>query len=336
MKTTVKILLIALMVTSTIQARKNKPYEVKSIKIEFDIKGKNSIGKKRVIIDDYGNRELIETVIVEKFNGKVDKRHTMLYLHRNIAYSVDFENKIIHRNNGYMGATFGVNKFKDTVDESLKAMHLKKVGTDTVAGVKCDVWKLGKSVETCYYKGLPLRTNVRGVLETATKVELDAKLSLKDFKLPDFLIDGRKITQNELEAMDNKNIHKQDKEQKEVAKGINILKEAYKKAGVVKGKRPTKEQMKIVKKYMQNAMFPIEKEKILKKGNNLKEIKSCYKKAQNTQEANACTPKNDKLHKWDDSIKKKLFADIDSYEKSLVCVKKSSNMEELGKCFPDR
>ena len=340
MKTAAKILLIALVATSTIQARKDKPYEVKSITIEYDIKGKNTIGKKRVLLDDYGNRELIETNIIKKFNGEVDKDHTMHYLHRDISYGIDFENKIIHRMSNYMGVTFGVNKFKDTIDESLKAMHLKKEGTDTVAGVKCDVWKLEKSIETCYYKGLPLRTNIRGVLETATKIEINAKLNLKDFKLPDFPIDGKKFTQDELEAMDSKVINKQNSDQKEEDNEIKLLKEAYKKAGVVKGKRPTKEQMQTVREYMQKVTFPIQKKKFLEKtkANDLKKIKKCLEKANSKKDANHCEPdrNNDRYEKWNSTVKKETLEEISIFEtKILPCVEKSKNGKEMQKCFPE-
>ena len=337
MKTLAKILLIASIATSTIQARDNKPYAVKSIKIEFDIKGKDSIGKKRVLIYDYGNRELVETNIVKKINGKVNKQHGIRYLHKNIVYGVDFDNKIIHRNSSYMGATFGANKFKDTIDESLKAMHLKKIGTDTVAGVKCDIWKLGTSVETCYYKGLPLRTNMRGVVESASKIEIDASLSLEDFKLPDFPVNGRKFTQNELEAMDSKDINKQNKDEAEVEEGMKLLKEAYKKAGVVKGKRPTKEQMQIAREYMQKAMFPIQKKKFLEETKDMKNIKECLEKANSVKDANHCDPdgNSDRYEKWNSKIKKETLKEISMFEtKILPCVEKSKNAKEMQMCFP--
>ena len=337
MKTAIKILLIALLATGSIQARKNKPYEVKSIVIEYDIKDKNAIGKKRVIIDDYGNRELVETNIVKKYNGEIDKTHTMHYLHRDISYGVDFENKIIHRMNNYMGVTFGVNKFKDTIDESLKAMYMKKVGTDIVAGVKCDVWRLGKSVETCYYKGLPLRTNISGVLETATKIEIGASLSLKDFKLPDFPINGRKFTQSELEVIDNKGISKQNREQKEADKGMAILKEAYKKAGVAEGKRPTREQMKMVREYMQKATFPRQKKKFLEETKDMKNIKECLEKANSVKDANHCDPdgNSDRYENWNSTVKKETLKEISMFEtKILPCVEKSKNAKEMRSCFP--
>ena len=335
MKTIIKLSLIALMATSTIQARDDKPYEVKSIKIEFDIKGKNKVGTKRVIIDDYGNRELVETNIVKKFHGKVKKYHHIRYLHRNIFYGVDFNKKTINRLEGYMGMTFGANKFKDTIDESLRAMHLKKVGTDKVAGVECDVWQLGTSTKTCYYKGLPLRKTMNGVVETATKIEIDVGLNLEDFKLPDFPVNGKQYTQKELEAMDSKSISKENKKLDENAKAMLLFKEAYKKAGVVKGKKPTKEQMKRVEEYMQNAMFPIQKKKMIEGGKRLKKIKPCYEKAQNIKEAKKCNPQNDELYKWNDSIKKEMLAKMNSEEKMLKCVEKSSNGQEMRKCFPE-
>ena len=338
MKTVTKILLISLLVTGSIQARKDKPYEVKSITIEYEIKGKDTIGKKRVLLDDYGNRELVETNIVKKYNGEIDKTHTMHYLHRDISYGVDFERKIIHRMSNYMGATFGENKFKETIDESLKAMHLKKVGTDTVAGVKCDIWKLGKSIETCYYKGLPIRTNISGALETATKIEIDAKLNLEDFKLPDFPIDGKKFTQNELEAMDSKDINKQDKKREEADNGMKLLKEAYRKVGVVEGKAPTKEQMQKVKEYMEKVMFPIQKKKFLEETKGIKNIKECLEKANSAKDANRCDSDgdDDRYEKWNSTIKKETLKEILMFEtKILPCVEKSKNAKEMQICFPE-
>jgi len=335
MKTAIKISLIALIATSTIQARDDKPYEVKSIKIEFDIKGKNKVGTKRVIIDDYGNRELVETNIVKKFHGKVKKYHHIRYLHRNIFYGVDFNKKTINRLEGYMGMTFGENKFKDTIDESLKAMQFKKVGTDKVAGVECDVWQFGTSTKTCYYKGLPLRKSMNGVIETATKIEIDVGLNLEDFKLPDFPVNGKKYTQNELEAMDKKYKERLEKEDENAKEMMKIMKEAYKKAGIKEGETPTANQIKIGKEYMQNAMFPIQKKKIIEEGKMLKKIKPCYEKAQNIKEAKKCDPQNDELYKWNDSIKKEILADMSSEEKMLECVEKSSNGQEMSKCFPE-
>jgi len=335
MKIAIKLSLIALMATSTIQARDDKPYEVKSIKIEFDIKGKDKVGKKRVIIDDYGNRELVETNIVKKSHGKVKKYHHIRYLNGNIFYGVDFNKKTIHRREGYMGITFGENKFKDTIDESLRAMHLKKVGTDKVAGVECDVWQLGTSTKTCYYKGLPLRKTMNGVVETATKIEIDVGLTLEDFKLPDFPVNGKKYTQNELEAMDKKHKEKLEKREGEHTKMMKIMKEAYKKAGIKEGKAPTANQMQRVEEYMQNAIFPMQKKKMIEKGKRLKKIKPCYEKAQNIKEAKKCDPQNDELYKWNDSIKKEILVEMRSEEKMLECVEKSSNGQEMSKCFPE-
>ena len=342
MKTAIKVLLATLIATSSIQARGDKPYEVKSIKIEFTIKAKDKIGKKRVLIDDYGNRELEEINIVEKSGGTVSKFHRMHYLYKNISYIVDFNQKAIYRKEGYMGATFGINKFKETMDESLKAMHLKKVGTDTVAGVECDVWQIDTDTKFCYYKGLPLRTQMNGEVEVATKVELDTSLSKEDFKLPDYVVYGvdgekpRKYTQSELEAMDKKYIDKHNKDIEEVDQRIAIMKEAYKKAGVVEGKAPTKEQLKIVEKYMQNAMFPEEKRKMLKKGEQIIKMKLCYEKAQNLDEAKSCDPSNRRLSKWNDSAKKAMMKEMQNNEKIFECIKSSSNMQEMKKCFPKR
>ena len=216
---------------------------------------------------------------------------------------------------------------------------MKKIGTDTVAGHKCDVWQLGEMSKTCYYKGFPLRkeTTLMGMkrVVVATKAEFDIELTKDDFKMPNFPINGKLFTKNELEEMDKKHKEKSKKRDDEEAKMMKIMNEAYKKAGVVKGKAPTKEQMKIAREYMQNAMFPMQKKKILKKGEILKKIKPCYEKAQNIKEAKKCDPKNDELYQWNDSVKKEILTDMENDEKIFGCVEKSSNGIEMSKCFPE-
>ena len=348
MKTTIKISMIALMTMSMAQAEVR--YDIKSAKIEFETTSTQKVGSikiekkgtKRVLIDNYGERELVEINEVEKQGSKENKIHTMRYINSTVAYGVQFEQKMIHRMEEYMGTVFGIMKGSGTNEEMLKKMRFKKVGTDKVAGQACDVWEMkGGKIKQCIYKGLPLReeTNMLGMksLVVATKVEIGAKLSKEDFKLPDFPINGKKYTQTQLEEMDAKVKKKAGERRKEQDEAINLLKEAYKKAGVKEGKSPTKEQMKIAQGYMQKAMFPIQKKKFLEEFKDVEKIKKCLEKASSAKEAKSCDPhsEGDRYDKWNSTIKKETLKEIKMFETKMIpCVEKSQNAKEMEACFP--
>ena len=70
MKTFIKVLLILMMVVGILQAERQNRYAIKSGKISYDISGSSEIkaigykenitGKKNVVFDAYGARELVE------------------------------------------------------------------------------------------------------------------------------------------------------------------------------------------------------------------------------------------------------------------------------------
>ena len=346
MKTTTKIATLTLIASSLLLAKGD--YEVKSAKIEFEIKSTQNMGNrikevtgtKRIVIDNYGEQELEEISRVMKYTRdgktKVDKSHHIKYINGNVFYTVDLNRKTMNRMTGYMGTLFGTK----TLDYRLKKLQkMKKIGTDTVAGHKCDVWQLGKTTKTCYYKGILLREestlmSMKKVV-VATKVEFDIKIKKDDFKIPIFPINGKLFTHSELEEMDKKSKEKLKKDIKETERIMKIINEAYAKAGVEKGKEPTKEQKKIAKKYMQDALFPTEKKKFLKKREMLKKIKPCYEKAQTLDEANKCEHEDNDLEQWNDSEKKEILKEIEEDIKIFDCVEKSKNGEEMEICFPE-
>ena len=349
MKIATKISTITLLTSSLLLAEGH--YAVKSAKIEFEIKSTQTVGSiskeetgtKRIVIDNYGEQELEElnTVIKHTTSGKteVDKIHNIKYINGKIRYVADFDKKTMNRSTNYMGMLYGTKKYKGSVDNMLELQKMKKVGTDMVAGHKCDVWQLGKMSKTCFYKGFPLReeTTLMGMKRVviATKAEFDLTLSKDDFKMPNFPINGKKFSQSELDTMDKKYIDDKKKEDKETSVMMKIMNDAYAKAGVIEGKAPTKEQMNMAKEYMQNAMFPMQKKKMLEEGKMLKKIKPCYEKAQNIKEAKQCDPQNDELYQWNDSVKKEILADMEIAEKMFSCAEKSSTGAEMSRCFPE-
>jgi len=352
MKKAIKLTALMMIVSNLVIAEAN--YDVKSAKIEFDIQSTQTvgsistkmIGKKRIIINNYGEQELAELSSISKTiaNGKVsvDKNHHMSYLNGPIRYAIDFNRKTIDRSKGFMGMLFGTKKYKGSVDNMLKLQKMKKVGTDTVAGHTCDVWQLGEMSKTCFYKGFPLReeSTLMGMkrVVVATKAEFDIELSKEDFKLPNFPINGKIYTKIQLEEMDNKDKHIAGEEQKEQKEAIAIMQEAFKKAGVKNGK-PTKEQMKKVRQYMEPSILGKQKRKILEDGKNLDQAKICFQNANSVKEANICELIGDRSeprvhHTWSDADKTKILKQISKYESLIPCVEKAQSMKALQVCFP--
>jgi len=345
MKRTIKISMIAIMTMSIAQAEVR--YDVKSAKIEFETKSTQKVGNlkieergtKRVLIDNYGERELVEINKVQKTGSDVEKIHTLRYINGTVAYGVQFKQKMIHRMEGYMGDVFGIIKGNGTNEEMLKKMKFKKTGTDKVAGQTCDVWEMeGGSMKQCIYKGFPLReeTTLLGMKSTvvATKVELDVALSKDDFKLPDFPINGKKYTQAQLEEMDKKEKSKAGERKTEQDNAMALMAEAFKKAGVKEGKSPTEAQMKKAKVYMQDAMFPMQKKKFLEEAKKIGEVKNCLKNANNIKEANSCDPDEDGYEEWNNNTKKETLEELSMFETKIIpCVKKAQNGQAMETCF---
>ena len=97
--------MITVMMSGLVQANDMKRYEVKSGKIEYTLKGSGemmggmvkikSIGKKRLIFDNYGLKELSEENKVSKNTTmgttKVDKTHSLKYMNGAIIYGVQLK-----------------------------------------------------------------------------------------------------------------------------------------------------------------------------------------------------------------------------------------------------
>lgn len=121
------------------------------------------------------------------------KTHSIVYLTKKAGYIVDFDTKEIQYRED-MGLAFSLGdeqNLKKFGENVIKNMGGKKIGTEKVAGYRCDIWEVN-GVKECLYKGVPLKieTTVTGMTltETATKAEFDISLSAENFKLPDFPI----------------------------------------------------------------------------------------------------------------------------------------------------
>lgn len=382
MKTTIKLSLITVMISGLLYAEETKRYEIKSAKIEYELKSSGdmmggmvkieTLGKKRLLFDNYGMRELTEENKVSKNTTmgqtKVNKVHTLKYMNGAVLYSTNFKKKKIMRMQNpmsKMGGLFGGDLSKKG-EEMLKSIGGKKIGTDTVAGIGCDVWDLS-GIKQCLYKGIPLKveSNIMGLksVEIATKAEFDLSLKSDDFKLPNYpiyqfdqdsMMRGEKpklLDKSKLKEMDEKDNLKASKEAKD---GVNALKgigaglAAAKESGydLKSGKDMTPKQEEAMRKAMMAAMGGkksiLEKQKkdILKDAENITKAKACFRKAESKNDANLCekmmNSEDPEYHsKWNKSIKENLLKELDSFEKSLPCIEKAETFNALKACFPE-
>ena len=368
----VKISIVLMMGSSILIAGANqmKLYDVKSGKIEYKITGSGeimgqkmqTIGKKRVIFDDNGVKNLSEENKIDKQTimgqTKTTKTHTMTYMKESMVYHVDFKSKRITRM-GNMAASMGTlmggdKNMKQTGEEMMKKMGGKKTGTDKVLGYTCDVWEL-MGTKQCIYKGIPLKveTNMMGIKnrEIATKAAFDISLSNDDFKLPDFPIynmQGNKLDKSNLNAIDKKASTKNAQEMQEGMKAMAAAMGALQSSGFDMNNpnaKMTNDQKQAMQKAAMAAMggeasiLAKTKKEILDEAVNMPAIKKCFENADSVKEANICEMKADSEDPehhttWNSAEKSKLLKEIDSFEKSLPCIEKASSFEALKECMP--
>ena len=306
---------------------------------------------------------------------KTHKTHTLMYMNGAVLYKVDFKKKIIYRmkNQGMaMANALGSGKnAKETGLAMMKSMGGKKIGTDKVLGYTCDVWDL-MGVKQCIYKGIPLKieSNMMGLksAEVATKAEFDIGISEKSFKLPNFdvydydidkMMNGAKpimLDKSRLEDMDKQDNIQAKEDAKKGAKaiqGIAAGMAALAKTGydMNSDQEMTPEQEQVMQKAMMKAMggeakiVEDMKKDILKDANAeaIQFAKECFGNADTLKEVNACVDQgNAKFHEdeehytsWTAQDKKEMMQDIESFEKSIPCIKAAKTMKAMQQCMPE-
>ena len=342
-----------------------KKYGVESGKIDYKITGSGNImgvttktvGKKRVLFDAYGARELNEENQVQKTviggNAKVDKSHKLIYMNGAMIYTVDLKAKRIMRMQNpalaMMGAMGGDKSAMEMGEAMLKKMGGKKVGADKVLGYTCDVWE-AMGTKQCIYKGITLKaeSNIMGMknTEVATKAEFDISVSDDDFKLPDFPIysmDGGKLDKSKLESMDKKSEAQSAQAGEDMAALGALMAGAMQSAGVKKGEAPTEAQEKAMGDAMMASMLPMMKQKMLSQEKMLQFGKKCLTKADTLKEANMCSRKMDEMSgeededftEWNEKTKKEMLGFIDQGLAGTECVKKAQTMDAVKQCMSE-
>jgi len=363
MKTVVKILMIVIMSTGLLQADRVNRYDVKSGKVTYNITGSKEIkaigmkqtikGKKRVIFDAYGDRELVEfkKITESKSQGKstFEKEHEMIYTNGIDQYRVDFDrNRITKRKNPYYAANYTLVEGKDINAFMPKA---QKVGTEMVAGIECTVWKR-KNESLCIYKGIVLKKHSDGETTTATKVELDVALDQNDFTLPDFPAYDKRGKEITLKQSEIKKQNKADNDVKSSAAktameaGLIAAQKAGFKGEKLFGSKVkmTKEQEHAAGVAMANFNYPKQKQKVLKKEKAMLFAKKCLSNAKDKSQASDCVLQVEEMggyvefnHKWNEKIKKEILAKVDDFlNVRVACAKNSATGDAYRKCREEK
>ena len=224
-------------------------------------------------------------------------------------------------------------------EKMLKQMGGKKIGTETIAGYTCDVWKMRVATQ-CLYKGVPLKvtTNLMGIerTEVATEAHFDIDIDESSYRLPNF--PKTKLPQSSANgAMDAEAMSRAMAQlQKRKAEYEQIKRQQ----GVESGKAMTSEQRNSVTQAMGNSMFSQMKQKIISQEKAMKSIRGCLADSRTLSEANRCEKSfskqtgepSDPMTEWSSKIKQEILQDIDKGLASMQCIRKAKTMQEMRGC----
>jgi hypothetical protein len=342
-----------------------KRYDIRSGKILYEIRGGGDImgmvktktfGKKRLIFDDFGAREIVELSKVEKETAggksKVKKEHTLRYTNGAILYDVSFKRKkIVRMNNPGLAAGVllgGGQSMSKAGEAMLRKMGGKKIGSDTVLGHTCDVWSL-MGAKQCIYKGVVLKveTDIMGVksTEVAVKAQFNLSLDKEVFTLPDYPISDRRgrtlnVDRSQLDALDARETEKRLTQTAEGASAVKAAMEAAAKAGYNKNGKTRLNQNQ--KDAMANAMLPMMKQQFLKQVTPMRRMRDCLRRADTRKQAIACGRKygsdfdpSDVPPQWNAATKRQTLQEMNQYLDTIVpCVRNAQTMQQVQSCMP--
>lgn len=324
------------------------PFEVESGMISYDIRAGaqltpetnlNVKGNANLWFKDWGE------VKIEEVNGMVVTRGAIQHQEsvkrfkketKDTITTVDFENKQL------------LERKKSSIKKDLQSIqtnHLEKKGTETVAGLVCDVWER-EGVKKCIYKGivLKLESYVYDVsyMKVATKVFFDINTS-EDCTVPDYPVHEFGLFRGNIKT---KNIYKS----KDFCKVINDVfsdveehNQSYKASGFEDPNR-----IKFINRISQD-IFEKQQELLPQLLHSMKKMRVCLQTVENPFDANQCMEnftsmksqlgnnENDYIILWDEKRKSalldKLEDEIIELQSRIPCVKRAKNISDLSACM---
>lgn len=178
----------------------DQPYGEKSGIVVYKPMEMNGIKAVQTLyFDDYGKKEMRETVVTGSMQGAETKQHSIDIRDGNIAYHFELENKI-----GDMDrATKDVYKqvipaemmeqmnVANLSEKLRKSYNFKEEGTEKVAGIKGIKYSIQPEgsqmdgpITGVHYKNVPLKVTLGTMIIEAEKVDFGSKIAPEKFKIP--------------------------------------------------------------------------------------------------------------------------------------------------------
>ncbi len=229
--------------------------------------------------------------------------------------------------------------------QSIQTKHLEKKGTESVAGLICDVW-VGEGVKKCIYKGivLKLESHVYDVsyVKVATKVVFDINAS-EDCAVPDYPVQEFGLFRGNIKT---KNISQSKDFCKVISDVIADVKE-HNQSYVASDLEDPKRKEFINR--ITRDIFEKQQELLPQLLHAMKKTRVCLQSVENPLEANQCIEnfsrmksklginENDYIILWNEKRKNsfldKIEEEIIELESRIACVKRAENINDLSACM---
>jgi hypothetical protein len=172
-----------------------KRYQIESARVEYEMSGPQT-GTETLYFDQWGMREAKYSNTALAVMGFTKKTNQLTILDGEWIYAIDLDKKTgTKTKHPLMQEIAEKHGTKDLAKVGERVMHQmgERVGTEEVAGKRCEVWEVkddrGGTLSTSWvWNGIPLKTqvNMAGMQQTvtATKVEADVSVPNDKFAIP--------------------------------------------------------------------------------------------------------------------------------------------------------
>jgi hypothetical protein len=336
-----------------------KRYPVKSATILYDVNTTgesvglktNTIGVARLVFNEWGAHEIKEEDSTEVQIGDFNEtrsRHTMSKIDFGTVYSIDYDEKIVYKTRD-RDMDAAIAQGLDLSNENfafLKDLHAIKTGTETIAGLTCDLWK-GANQEVCLYQGIPLRISIEAdgfrSSRTAVYAVIDKPIMESEFTVPSFPIivdddytsNASALTRGEdyMAAVQDLHIALKGSTIDLSDTNATLTSEQENEVINILGKRYLEKQKRLLPKLKGEL---IKAKKCIADANNSRAAKSCMQGVNKVDEELGDKTENFIYDDWNETKKEKITQALDTEQKHLDvtidCVSKNDKTTDVIKC----
>jgi hypothetical protein len=177
-------------------------YKLKSGIVYMDIENSMMPGKTQAVLyfDDYGNKECTETNMEMDMMGQKVKVHQLAMIVGGYVYTIDLEKKMGFKMKFDPGMDPSKADYENLSPELKKEYNLKKEGSETIQGKKCDIYsffqsKINAKGKVWVWNGISMKTEITAsgitIKSITTKINENASVPASKFVVPN----GIKITE---------------------------------------------------------------------------------------------------------------------------------------------